>query len=111
MPMPVSSMRNMTPPSSSRCPLTVTVPGEYLVALSSSAAITEPMSSAAYPSTARSVTRPIVTWVYRSIAERAIRMTSSSDVVNPASSSSLRPARVRRSRLARRIRVTAWSTW
>ncbi len=38
-------------------------------------------------------------------------MTSSSDVVNPASSSSLRPARVRRSRLARRIRVTAWSTW
>ena len=39
--------RNMTPPSSSRCPLTVTVPGEYLVALSSSAAITDPTSSAA----------------------------------------------------------------
>ena len=47
MPIPVSSTRNITLPSSSRCPLTVTVPGEYLVALSSRADISEPMSSAA----------------------------------------------------------------
>ena len=47
MPIPVSSMRKSTSPASARWTLIVTAPGEYLVALSSSAAIRQETSSAA----------------------------------------------------------------
>jgi len=48
---------NMTPPSREGCPLTVTVPGEYMVWRCGRAAINRDESSASNPSTARSVGR------------------------------------------------------
>ncbi|WP_241684128.1 hypothetical protein [Actinomadura sp. J1-007] len=77
--------------------------------MSSSAATSDARSSAAYAGTASSTTRRIWTCRYCSMDDSAIRTTSSRDVSGPEISSSSRPARIRRSRAARRILVTPWS--